>query len=209
MRRTCDARQRASSTTCKTCINPLFAWNHGDIQPEIANTWLGFVGPGVKTRGIDDRTWSDHADVRPTILTLIGLQDTYVHDGRALIEAIEERAQPVRLRGHTHTLGELLDVYKQINAPFGQLALDSLTISTAALTSNTPGDATYATLQAKLAGWTTERDALASAVKTMLDGATFGNERLDEGAAKEFVDQARALLQKVRTCATDVAGCAL
>jgi hypothetical protein len=197
------------ANTCETCINPLFAWNHGDIQPEIANTWLGFVGPGVSGYGIDDRTWSDHADVRPTILALLGLQDSYVHDGRALIEAIEERAQPKGLRGHTHTKNELLDVYKQINAPLGQLALDSLTISTAALTSTASGDATYATLQSKLAGWTTERDTLAGAVKTMLDGATFGDTRLGEGAAKQFVDQARALLQKVRTCATDVASCAL
>ena len=34
------------ASTCRTCINPAFAWNHGDIQPEIAQTWLGFVGPG-------------------------------------------------------------------------------------------------------------------------------------------------------------------
>ena len=197
------------SSTCETCINPLFAWNHGDIQPEIANTWLGFVGPGVSARGLDDRTWSDHTDVRPTILTLLGLQDTYVHDGRALIEAIEEPAQPVRLRGHAHTLGELFEVYKQINAPFGQLALDSLAISTAALTSNAAGDHTYTTLQAKLAGWTTERDALADAVKMMLDGSTFRDERVNEPTAKKLVDQARALLQKVRSCAADTAGCAL
>ena len=27
-----------------------FAWNHGGIQPEIATTWLGIVGPGVQER---------------------------------------------------------------------------------------------------------------------------------------------------------------
>src|SRR5712692_6729771 len=27
--------------------NPQFAWNHGDVQPEIVTTWLGMVGPGV------------------------------------------------------------------------------------------------------------------------------------------------------------------
>ena len=27
-----------------------FAWNHGGIQPEIANTWLGMVGPGSPAR---------------------------------------------------------------------------------------------------------------------------------------------------------------
>src|SRR5262249_24976304 len=100
------------ANTCETCFNPLFAWNHGDIQPHIANTWLGFVGPGVRNAGQDDRTWSDHTYVRPTMLTLLGLRDPYVHDGRALTEAIEEHAQPVALRGHTHTLAELTDVYK-------------------------------------------------------------------------------------------------
>jgi hypothetical protein len=42
------------ASTCKTCINPAFAWNHGDIQPEIATTWLGFVGPGVNPVGTSD-----------------------------------------------------------------------------------------------------------------------------------------------------------
>jgi hypothetical protein len=196
------------ATTCKTCINPLFAWNHGDIQPEIASTWLGFVGPGVRARGVDDRTWSDHADVRPTMLALLGLQDTYTHDGRALRETMEERAQPVRLRGHSHTLDALLAVYKQLNAPFGQLALDGLVISTAALSSSAPGDATYTALQAKLVGWTAERDAVAGSVKAMLDGVTFHDEHFDEHAARQLVDQASALLEKVRACAADVAGCA-
>ena len=195
------------ASTCKTCINPLFAWNHGDIQPEIANTWLGFVGPGVNARGVDSRTWSDHADVRPTILTLLGLEDTYAHDGRALIEAMREPAQPVRLRGHTQTLGELLDVYKQINAPFGQLAQDSLAVSTAAVASASPGDATYTALQARIAGWTSRRDALAGAARAMLDGATFQGDKLDEGDMRELVDQARALLDEVHGCAADAGSC--
>src|SRR6266702_2796554 len=53
--------------------NPAFAWNHGDVQPEIVTTWLGMVGPGVDQKGIDSTTWSDHTDIRPTILTLAGL----------------------------------------------------------------------------------------------------------------------------------------
>ncbi len=39
------------TNTCETCINPLFAWNHGDIQKEIGQTWLGMVGPGIKRQG--------------------------------------------------------------------------------------------------------------------------------------------------------------
>ena len=33
-----------------------FAWNHGDIQEEIATTWVGYVGHGVQRSGIDHNT---------------------------------------------------------------------------------------------------------------------------------------------------------
>jgi hypothetical protein len=58
----------------------------------------------ILNAGQDDQTWSDHTDVRPTMLSLLGLRDSYVHDGRVLIEAIEKNAQPVKLRGHQGTL---------------------------------------------------------------------------------------------------------
>src|SRR5262247_2022187 len=102
-----------------------FAWNHGGIQPEIATIWLGIVGPGVSNLGQDDRTWSDHTDVRPTMLSLLGLRDTYVHDGRVLTETVEKNALPQSLRDHTPVLSKFTDLYKQINAPFGQLGMDS------------------------------------------------------------------------------------
>ena len=53
-------------TTPTSNPNQTFAWNHGGIQPEIASTWLGMVGPGVK-QGADlgDSFFSDHTDVRP------------------------------------------------------------------------------------------------------------------------------------------------
>ena len=63
---------------------------HGGIQPEIAQTWLGIVGPGVKAGGIDDTTWTDHTDVRPTMLALLGLEDDYTHDGR--VPSLEKAA---------------------------------------------------------------------------------------------------------------------
>ena len=34
---------------------PGFAWNHGDKQDEIGNTWAGLVGPGVDRLGVDRR----------------------------------------------------------------------------------------------------------------------------------------------------------
>jgi hypothetical protein len=197
------------TNTCETCINPLFAWNHGDIQREIANTWLGFVGPGVRSQGQDGKTWSDHTDVRPTILSLVGLQDTYIHDGRVLTEAIDDHAVPKRLRDHKNTLSEFAHIYKQINAPFGRLALASLKISTAALAS---GDATddskYAALQNKIATMTTRRDAIAAEMRAMLDGAAFKHENFDEVTARQLINHAEALLEEVRRCAANVAHCA-
>jgi hypothetical protein len=196
------------ANTCETCINPNFAWNHGDIQTEIGNTWLGFVGPGVSRRGQDGRTWSDHTDVRPTMLSLLGLEDRYVHDGRVLFETMSEDALPKRLRGHKRTLPDLVSVYKQINAPFGQLALDALKISTAALASNTVNDATYSALQSKIAAFTSQRDSLAAGIVAMLNGAAFNDQPFDEVAARQFIAQAQALLQDVSSCAVDPATCA-
>src|SRR5207247_2041795 len=54
------------------CIDYHFAYSHGDIQEDIARTWLGFVGPGVKHLGRTSDVWSDHADIRPTILAAPG-----------------------------------------------------------------------------------------------------------------------------------------
>jgi hypothetical protein len=186
-----------------------FAWNHGGIQPEIATIWLGLVGPGVSNRGQDDSTWSDHTDVRPTMLALLGLQDTYIHDGRVLTETVEEHVQPVRLRGHTHTLGEFASLYKQINAPFGQLGLDSLKVSTAALASgDSTNDATYAALTNKILNWTDTRDAIAQEMKVMLDGAAFNDQVFDEGRGRQLINQAQALLEEVNSCAADPVSCA-
>jgi len=42
--------------------NPGFAWNHGDVQPEIVTTWLGMVGPGMSTGASTAR----HGLITPT-----------------------------------------------------------------------------------------------------------------------------------------------
>ena len=126
--------------TIPAISNNSFAWNHGGIQPEIATTWLGIVGPGVRSHDVDTETWLDHTDVRPTMLCLLGLTDSYQHDGRVLSEVIEDHDHDndCAYGKHEWTLGELAKIYKQINAPFGQLGMDALKISTFALGS---GDA--------------------------------------------------------------------
>ncbi len=172
-----------------------FAWNHGGIQPEIATTWLGLVGPGVRNNG-DDSTWADHTDVRPTMLNLVGLGDSYVHDGRVLIDELDASAVPQSLRADRETLRRLGDVYKQLNAPFGTFSMSLLKASTAAIKSGTPtDDSTYATLEGRIEALTSRRDALASQIRAALDGAAFGGVALNEGRAKGWIAQAENLIE--------------
>src|ERR1700751_89249 len=83
-----------------------FAWNHGDIQPEIARTFIGIVGPGVKNLGITQPSdfFTDHVDLRPTIMLLTGLTDDYQHDGRVITELLDPNILPSSLHAHSDTL---------------------------------------------------------------------------------------------------------
>ncbi len=172
-----------------------FAWNHGGIQPEIATTWAGIVGPGVRNNG-DDATWADHADVRPTMLNLLGLDDSYVHDGRVLIDQLQAWAVPQTLTAHRETLRRLGEVYKQLNAPFGSFGMDALAASTRAVMSNTANDSTYTTIEDTIASYTSARDALASQIRAALDRAAFGGEAIDNQQAKRWIEQAESLLDQ-------------
>jgi hypothetical protein len=185
-----------------------FAWNHGGIQPEIGTIWLGLVGPGISNAVQDDNTWTDHTDVRPTMLSLLGLHDSYIHDGRVLIETIDDDVQPVRVRRHKGISKQLAGMYKQINAPFGQLGLDSLKVSTAALASETSEDAMYNALTDRIHDWTDQRDEIAAEMKAMLNGAVFYNTVFNEIRARQLIDLAQALLDEVSSCAADPTSCA-
>ena len=86
--RTSSSRRRTPART-SSVRDPGFAWNHGDIQHEIGNTWVGMVGPGVVKDG--DRL--DHVD-RPheppaDDPSLAGLHDDYTDDGHVLVQALD------------------------------------------------------------------------------------------------------------------------
>jgi hypothetical protein len=178
------------------CVDYHFAWNHGDVQDEIGNTWLGLVGPGVDRSGLDSRTWSDHTDVRPTMLALLGLRDDYTLDGRVLVDSLDSNALPQSLRAHHETLRRLGEVYKQLNAPFGQFGQDTLQASTRALVSNAANDADYTQVENAIAGLTAQRDALAGRIKADLGAAEFGGHALDEQTAKSEIDQGERLISQ-------------
>jgi hypothetical protein len=178
-----------------------FAWNHGDIQDEIASTWVGYVGPGVKNMGTSD-VWTDHTDVRPTMLTLLGLHDDYIQDGRAVTDPLYDWAVPQSLRAHHETLLRLGDAYKQLNASFGSFDMNILKASTKALAANDVGDATYTSIENQIAGLTTQRDSLAGQIKGALNAAAFNGQALNEQQAKDFIDQANSLIGQAHTLAT-------
>jgi hypothetical protein len=187
------------------------SWNHGDIQPEIGRTFIGIVGPGVKNLGVTGRDdfFTDHVDVRPTMLSLLGLVDDYHHDGRVVLELLDPDGLPTSLHAHSDMVLDLGQIYKQINAPFGQLAASTLAVSNYALQSDSVGDATYTKLENKIASWTAQRDGLILQIRYMLEGAEFRGEPIDEQQAKQITRQAESLLDAASDCASNPAKCAL
>ena len=173
--------------------NPAFAWNHGDVQSDISTTWLGMVGPGVQRNGVDSKTWSDHTDIRPTMMLLLGLQDDYTHDGRTLVEDL--RAFPNSVRRSAVAFRLLAQEYKQISAPVGKLGLASLAVSTTALTGD---DATYTRLEDRLSTINNERDELAAKMIKQLEDAEFNNKPVDLLSALQLAFEAEVLLRQVR-----------
>src|SRR5262249_6084704 len=133
---------------------------------------------------------------------LVGLQDTYEHDGRVLIDQLEAWAVSQTLRAHRETLRRLGEVYKQLNAPFGQFGVDALVVSTRAIKSGSANDdSTYVALSNQLATFTVQRNALASQIKTMLGDAASGGKAIDEQHALQLIADADALLANVHGAA--------
>jgi hypothetical protein len=198
---TASTGQDKDCSQAPACVseNPGFAWNHGDVQKDITRTWMGMVGPGVNRAGRDDRVFSDHTDLRPTMIALAGLKDDYTHDGRVLIEFLGDRALPRSLRRSENFL-ELAQVYKQLNTPLGSLGQNSLRYANRSILSD---DAAYARFLATIADITTQRDALASEIKPLLDAAAFDNQPISERQEDQLVRRARAVIDRVSDLAHD------
>jgi hypothetical protein len=180
--------------------NQSFAWNHGDIQDEIASTWIGMVGPGVDQFGVDGTTWSDHTDVRPTILALVGLKDDYVHDGRVLTEALSGYAVPSAVKKSTSFV-QLAQIYKQLDASFGSFAMDTLKASTRALASNDAGDGTYTSIESQIESLTNQRNTLAAQIIGLLNDAEFNGHTFSNAQAQALITQAQSLLDQAHALA--------
>jgi hypothetical protein len=195
----------AFSSGTATCVEPNFtdcvniqsgfAWNHGGYQPEITTTWVGLVGPGIVTGGQDNTTWTDAADVRPTLLSLVGLTDSYAQDGRVISEIVGDAALPISLAAANRAdYVALAQAYKQINSAVGQLGVKTLKANTFAITSNDASDATFSNCEAKIDSWTAARNNLTQQMNQALQAAAFGGVPVDHSTAQNLVSQANALI---------------
>jgi hypothetical protein len=152
-------------TTLATCTSNAFIWLHGDFADDINHTWAAMVGPGVRHAGEDSSTWADHADLRPTMMTLLCLKDSYAYEGRALLEDIEPSALPRSVAQQRSELIELGRLYKRINAPVGDFGKSIISLNTLAIRGN---DATYNVLEGVIQAVTTQRDGVANQLQGVL-----------------------------------------
>jgi hypothetical protein len=191
-----------------TCLSNGFIWLHGNYEPAINNTWAALVGPGVTNAGVDHHTWADHADLRPTMMSLLCLKDNYTHEGRALVENLNRSVLPDSVQESRGAVIALGRTFKQLNAPVGLFGRDAIQVSTTAIKGDS---ATYTSLENQLQNLVTERDATAAAIEAQLDKlpgcsgfAAATSEDGDSGSAatlERLNEQGRNVLEKMRRLA--------
>ena len=145
------------------------------------------VGPGVAHLGMDNSTWSDHTNIQPTMMELLGLRDDYVPDGRVLAEVLNPADAPPALLADQGSVLRLGRLYSQLEAAVGQFGLDTLRASTRALASSSPGDARYAGIESRLQALGAERDQVAGQIRAVLDGAAFGGQPVSGWQAQALI----------------------
>ncbi len=188
------------------CVSPGFAWNHGDIQEEIGNTWAGIVGPGVAANGVDASTWTDHTNLRPTIMALTGLTDDYTQDGLVLSQALTSAGTPAALNAQKTAAQRLGQLYEQLNAPFGQFGTDTLKASTNGIESSVRGDLVYKGIETNIQLLSGLRNALAGRIHDALQGAEFGGRPISTFQAALWQLQGQTILGLARVLATSSGG---
>jgi hypothetical protein len=214
---TCDATTTGTTASdypadCVT-VDDGFAYDHGDYAAEIDTNYVGYVGPGVKHLGLDGSgpadgpnsagansgqtevvdthlqgPWTDETDIQPTEMYLLGLHTDYVQDGRVITQILTNPNRALSSQQVTQ-LGE---VYKQLNSSVGEFGAYTLTASTKAIESNTPGDREFVAVNAALTALDKQRDALAGQIKNELYNAE--NWGTPIPAAGQQIGQAEVLI---------------
>jgi hypothetical protein len=136
------------------------------------------------------RAWAEETDIRPTLLSLVGLRDDYLSDGAVLTKILAQRG--------SEDVDELAAAYRQLNSSVGAFATDTLRADTVALASSSTGDATFNRIESRLARLADERDALAQRIKVTLDQANFGHRQPDRRTVSAQLAGAERLLEQAR-----------
>ena len=170
------------------CLNDSYAWIHGDYSNDIGQTWLGIAGPGVKNDGIDSSTWTDHTDIVPTVNALLDLKPDYQPDGRVITQIL---APSVAKDDNGESFTDLGDLYKQLNAPYGDFAHSLIVASTNAIKAD---DATYLSTERRIQELTFHRDELVWRMKNVLDGPFHGQR-------EQLIHEGRHLLREAQEVA--------
>jgi hypothetical protein len=175
--------------TSQGCLNDGFAWIHGDYSNDIGQTWLGVVGPGVRDGGVDNRTWTDHTDIVPTMNALLDLHADYTPDGRVITQILSPR---VAKGGNGESSQLLGSVYKQLDAPYGLFNHWLIVASTNGIKSD---DTTYLATEKAIQSLTAQRDALVLQMRDVLNGAANGHtQQLVRRGYELFAQAARLAL---------------
>jgi hypothetical protein len=178
--------------------NPDVPWAHADMLSTAGSSWFGMTGPGVAHLGQTADLLSHHADLRPTMLALLGLSDSYAHDGIVLLKALDPSALAPELASSRDTFVALDRAYATLNDPLGRLGRDSLVFATQAIRST---DTTYENYLDAMGTVTAKRDALAREMNARLEAFTFAHRPIEPTEASALKDRADALVGEVEDLA--------
>jgi hypothetical protein len=185
--------------------NPGFAWAHDDMQQIAGSSWFGMTGPGVAHLAQNADIFSHDADLRPTMLALLGLTDSFVHDGVVLVQALDDSALPPEVLSGRDAFIAVALAYKKLNDPLGQLGRNSLVLATQAIKGS---DTSYQHYLDAIGTITARRDALARKLKGLLDGAAFAHQPIDPTYGRALIGSADALINEVEDLAGSSIGLA-
>lgn len=183
--------------------NPQFARTDGNVPQISDNAWFGMAGPGVAHLGLNMEIVSGHTDLRPTMLALVGLTDSYLHDGVVLTEAMQDSALAPELQSGRDAFSTLTHAYRELNDPLGQLGRNSLALATQAVKGT---DTDYARYLDAIGVVSATRDALARESKALLDGAAFAHRPIDPAYARILISRADTLIRSVEDLAGNSIG---
>src|SRR3984893_3762713 len=178
-------------------VDPRRPYNQGAPALDLGTAWLAVAGPGVARNRLDSQTWIDQADIRPTLLALVGLRDSYAHDGRVVSEALRQEAEPPGIRESRAAYESVAASLEQLNSPAGRVGLLSLAAATRALRSDSAGDGAYRVYLLRIQGVWERRDAAAGQMLPALEAAAFDGKPLDPRAAAAMVNQADQLITEI------------